>query len=314
MRKSGALLTVAAFCLTLIFLSQASADTSVQGSAASQPDPASTAKRWPKLSEAADPDLQHLLDVEINILGLRNAAERNRFAVALVDVSDPNRPRYAAVNSQLSMYAASLPKIAILLGVFQKAHDAGVEVDAATMTLCRKMIQRSSNPAATKLLKSIGFEYLANLLRSKKYELYDEETGGGLWVGKAYASSSAWRRDPLNNLSHGASVYQVARFYYLLETGRLVSPQASNTMKELLADSKITHKFVRGLKKRKPKSVIYRKSGTWREWHADGAIVERDGKRYIAVGLIRDTRGDSKLSQLIVALDNLIFEPGKAAN
>jgi beta-lactamase class A len=53
---------------------------------------------------------------------------------------------------------------------------------------------------------------------SPRYRLYDPRHYGGLWVGKDYAKSGLWRRDPLHNLSHGATAMQVARFYYLLKT------------------------------------------------------------------------------------------------
>ena len=69
----------------------------------------------------------------------------------------------------------------------------------------------------------------------------------------------------------------------------------------------INHKFVRGLNEARPGSNIYRKSGTWRNYHADSAIVERDGRRYIAVALAQSTRGSQWLKQLVVAMDDLVF-------
>ena len=61
---------------------------------------------------------------------------------------------------------------------------------------------------------------------------------------------------------------------------------------------------------RKPGSVIFRKSGTWQRWHADAALVERDGKVYVAVALLesRDARG--VMSGLILKLDDLISAQG----
>jgi beta-lactamase class A len=37
---------------------------------------------------------------------------------------------------------------------------------------------------------------------------------------------------------------QVARFYYLLETNRLVKSQLTGKMKDILSEPKINHKFV----------------------------------------------------------------------
>ena len=36
--------------------------------------------------------------------------------------------------------------------------------------------------------------------------------GGGLWVGKRYAAAGKRLPDPMNGLSHGATVEQVSRF------------------------------------------------------------------------------------------------------
>lgn len=262
---------------------------------------------WPGLADSLDPALQHQLEDEIAGLGLSGFVRDKRLAVALVDITDPHHPRFAAVNPDLGIYAASLPKIAILLGVFQKAADEGRSIDRNTISLCRAMIRESSNPAATELLNEVGFEYLADLLQSKRYALYDELHDGGLWVGKAYASTQAWKRDPVNNLSHGATVFQVARFYYLLDTGRLVSPEASSMMKAILGKPALHHKFVEGLLANRPGSRIYRKSGTWKDWHSDSAIVERDGRRYIAVAMAQSRNGGSMMSRIIVALDDIVF-------
>ena len=55
--------------------------------------------------------------------------------------------------------------------------------------------------------------------------------------------------------------------------------------------------------------MIYRKSGTWDQYHADSAIVERGDHRYIAVALARSPAGETWLQKLIVALDDLIYRP-----
>ena len=159
----------------------------------------------------------------------------------------------------------------------------------------------------TTMLRKVGKEHLAELLQTPRYKLYDRDRNGGLWVGKEYGISPAWQRDPLHSISHGATAMQVARFYYLLETNRLVSAELTVDMKEILSKPAINHKFVRGLQKAHPDSNIYRKSGSWRQFHADSAMVERDGRRYIAVGLVENQAGGQWLAQLIVEMDKLIF-------
>ena len=80
-------------------------------------------------------------------------------------------------------------------------------------------------------------------------------------------------------------------------------------MKSILGKPAIEHKFVKGLRKVHPESRIYRKSGTWKQYHADSAIVEHDGRRYIAVALARSRHGEQWLTDLIVVLDRLVCEP-----
>ena len=260
------------------------------------------------LREAADPTLQARLEARLVELRLNDSVSAGQLAVTLVDVTDPIRPRLAQVNGDEMLYAASLPKIAILLAAFQRIDAGELALDAENRDLLTRMIRQSSNTAATEMIHRVGRDYINDLLRSPRYRLYDEELNGGLWVGKEYGRGSAYERDPLHHLSHGATAFQVARFYYLLETGGLVSPKWSREMKSILGEPAIHHKFVGGLLHEAPEALIYRKSGSWREWHADSAIVEHDGRTYIAVGLARNARGGDWLKRLIVEFDGLILQ------
>ncbi len=262
---------------------------------------------YPRLAESVDPQLQKGLTQTINKLGMAKAVRNGTLSVALVDITDLNQPRLASVNGNQMMYAASLPKIAILLGAFERIERGDIKLDTKTHRQLVKMIRNSSNTAATTMLNKVGKQYLADLLESPRYRLYDRERNGGLWVGKEYARSGAWKRDPLHNISHGATTFQVARFYYMLETAQLVNPELSKKMKAIMGKPAINHKFVRGLNEARPGSTIYRKSGTWRNYHADSAIVERDGRRYIAVALAQSTKGSYWLKRLVVAMDDLVF-------
>jgi beta-lactamase class A len=271
--------------------------------------PASTQSEDPSLGESCDPRLQKALVTRLGSLHLQNATERKQLSVVVVDITDTSSPRMAYVNPNEMMYAASLPKIAILLGAFEKIASGEMDLNDETLEKLKLMIRYSSNAAATEILHRVGMDYLAELLQSPRYRLYDPEKNGGLWVGKDYAKAPAWKRDPLHNLSHGATALQVARFYYLLETGQLVSPELSKLMKSILADPAVEHKFVKGLKDIQPDSEIYRKSGTWGPYHSDSAIVEHHGRRYIAVALAKSSKGERWLQKLIVALDDIICPP-----
>ena len=263
---------------------------------------------FPKLRESTSPALQAQLEQRLKRLKLDAAVRQGRLSVSLVDVTDPYHPALAQVNGDSMVYAASLPKIAILLAAFERVHEGKLKLDAETRQLMTDMIRHSSNTAATEMIRRVGHDYINQVLSSPKYRLYDKRYNGGLWVGKEYAQGVAYHRDPLHNLSHGATAFQVARFYYLLETGQLVTPELSREMKAMLGDPGIQHKFVKGLLEISPDAHIYRKSGTWRDWHADSAIVEHAGRTYVAVALARSPKGGDWLKNIIAELDGIILQ------
>lgn len=257
------------------------------------------------LREYFDPGLQERFEQVIDRLGLAPATGRMKLAVALVDLSEPDEPRLASVNGDHMMYAASLPKIAILLGAFVSAEAGRLKLDAVTRQSLVQMIRFSSNREATRMLNRVGRTEIITMLTSERFRLYDPQVGGGLWVGKEYGKSAAYRRDPLHRLSHGATAIQVARFYYLLERGDLVAPEASAEMKRILGKPGIKHKFVKGLASAGPVR-IYRKSGSWKRWHSDSALVEADGHTYVLVALAEDRRGGGWLENLARETHRLI--------
>ncbi len=261
-----------------------------------------------------DAELQRRVDQILVDLGLADEARRRLLSVALVDLKRPGAPRVAWVNGDVMMYAASLPKIAVLLAAFEKIAQGKMVLDAETEYRLGRMIKASSNRYATEMMHEVGKEYIARVLLSPRYRLYDPEHNGGLWVGKDYAKAGLWRRDPLHNLSHGATAMQVARFYYLLVTDNLVTPEHSRKMREILADSELNHKFVKALKKIDPAASVSRKSGSWSTYHSDSVLVERDGHRYIAVALSNSPDGSKWLGRIITRLDALLDPDPTAAD
>jgi beta-lactamase class A len=254
----------------------------------------------------SDPGLNRQLVSLVDQLDFESKVASHKFAVSLVDVTDPDNPRYAGVNDTDMMYAASLPKIAILLAGFEKMRAGGLADTPAVRDMFTRMTRFSSNTDASNAVRMIGFESIAKTLTSEKYRLYDPNLNGGLWLGKAYGGpGDRWKRDPLHNLSHGATTLQTARFFTLLAQERLVDPNASREMKEILSKPGIRHKFVKGLSGTQGVQ-IYRKSGTWRNWHADAALIEHGGKRYVAAALVEDANGGRMLEQLIQGLDEII--------
>lgn len=239
----------------------------------------------------------------------RRLSDERRLSVALVDITDPDRLTYAGVEDDRMRYAASLPKIAILAGVFDQIEGGNLEYTPELRFKMERMIRNSDNAISSELIRLVGFQNIARTLQHPRHQLYDRRRGGGIWVGRGFGGLGLWRRDPIANTSHGATARQVARFFVMVERGELVSPWASAQMKEILADPAIHHKFVLGLEQARPRSVIYRKSGTWQNYHADAALVERDGRKYIAVVLMEaPTRSSGGvLASLIVRMDELIY-------
>lgn len=257
---------------------------------------------WDFIDKKLQKDLTH----SVHALGLSRAVKYRKLAVVLVDITQIDHPRMAELNGDEMMYAASLPKIAILLAAFEKLDRENLALDAARKEQLLRMIRHSSNPDASAAMHWVGTEFINRVLVSSRYRLYDPLHNGGLWVGKSYGKEIAWRRDPINHLSHGATAIQVARFYYMLEAGRLVNKKMSAEMKEILANTAITHKFKLGLQKVRPNATVYRKSGTWKQFHADSALVERGKTRYIAVALADNMEGGQWLVKLIGAMDSLL--------
>jgi beta-lactamase class A len=262
-------------------------------------------RRLPDLWASRDAGLQRGLEDLLRTQGLTGAAASHRLAVVVVDISDPAAPRVAEVNGDRMMYAASLPKIAILLGAMDTIQRGRAVADAAIERDIEQMIRYSSNPAATRVLAWVGRDRLLALLQSPRLRLYDPDRNGGLWVGKDYGGSPAYSRDPLANLSHGATAMQVARLFQLLEGGYLLDAEHTARMKAVLGDPGIRHKFVRGLESR-PGAAIYRKSGTWQQFHADGALVESGGRKLVLVGLAEDPRGGDWLAGMAAPLHDLV--------
>jgi beta-lactamase class A len=260
---------------------------------------------YPDLRDCRDHALQWGLDSVVRDQGLWREARDGDLVLAVADITDPVHPRMAEINGDHMIYAASLPKIAILLGGFVQIERGRLQADAALYADMTDMIRYSDNAAATRVLDRVGRQTLLDVLQEPGFRLYDPAAGGGLWVGKAYAKKGAYRRDPLHGLSHGATGLAALRFYYLLETGRLVGADSTRRMKEILSEPGIRHKFVKGLARR-PGVRMYRKSGTWRQYHADSALVEYGRHKYIIVGLVADRRGGAWLERLAPALHDLL--------
>jgi beta-lactamase class A len=270
------------------------------------------AAQAPDLRGARDAQLQQGLENALHALRLDGAAGAGRLSVALVDLSEPAAPRLAMVNGDRMMYAASMPKVGILLGAMAEAEAGRFPIDAARRAALERMIRYSSNDDATRVLNWVGGERLLQILQSDRFRFYDAAAGGGLWVGKGYDSAVAFRRDPVGNFSHGATAFQVARLYALLAANALLRPDLNALMKDVLSKPGINHKFVAGLAGR-PGVEVFRKSGTWRDTHADSALIEFGPHRYVLVAIAQDPDGGDWLKRLAAPLHDLIVASPRGA-
>lgn len=259
------------------------------------------------IAELQDSGLQKVLEKEILANPRwKSLVSREQMAIGIVDLSDLSNIKYAGINDENMMYAASLPKIAILLAAMD-AIDKGELKDSKEIRKdLHLMISKSNNQASTRMIDRLGYDKIEKVLRSPKTKLYDEEVGGGLWVGKRYASGGPTHREPLKNLSHAATTKQVCSFYYQLVMGNLVSTERSKEMLDIMKDPALHHKFVNTLDRIAPKATIYRKSGSWRNYHSDSALVWGPKRKYIIVALVDNDYGEQIIRDLVVPLEKVL--------
>jgi beta-lactamase class A len=225
-----------------------------------------------------------------------------------VGVLDLKTSRVAMINPDRIEYAASVPKVGILLAYFQLHPDAATQLDPKTRHELGLMAKASSNEMAAQFSRAMGLREIQKVLDSHGF--YDASRGGGIWVGKHYGPNSERIGDPVADHSHAATVRQLLRFWLLLEQNKLVSPAASKTMREIFASPDIPHddnKFVKALAGRDVS--ILRKWGSWQDWLHDTAVITGPNRRYILVGLTHHPRGDDYLVELARGVDDLMTRP-----
>lgn len=252
-------------------------------------------------------DLQ--LDLEEEIFknkAWKNLIDSKRMSIGIVDLSDINDIQYAGLNDDHMMYAASLPKIAVLLAAMDAIDKGELANSPAIQKDMRAMISKSNNQATTRMIDRVGYEKIESVLRMPKHNLYDEEVGGGLWVGKRYAAGGRRYPDPLKGLSHAATTRQVCSFYYQLAMGNLVNETRSKQMLNIMENPGLHHKFVNTLDRVAPKARLFRKSGSWKNYHSDSVLVWGPERKYILVALIDNELGEQIIRDLVVPLEKVM--------
>tara|TARA_R110002050_G_scaffold261556_1_gene401579 strand:- start:40671 stop:41573 length:903 start_codon:yes stop_codon:yes gene_type:complete len=261
------------------------------------------------LSKMIDMTLQKNLEQELmSNSKWKSLIDQKKMAVGIVDLSNPDKVRFARINGNYMMYAASLPKIAVLLAAMDAIDKGELKETAEVKKDMRLMISKSNNQASTRMIDRVGYKKIEAVMTDPKYEFYDEDKGGGLWVGKRYGGGGNTNREPLKNLSHAASVTQVCRYYYLLANGKLVNEKRSKQMLNIMENPELHHKFVNTLDKIAPNARLFRKSGSWKTYHSDSVLVwgKDPNRRYILVALIDDANGEQIIRNLVKPVEKVI--------
>ncbi len=144
----------------------------------------------PDLNPIQDPGLQAELNWIVDTNGWGDMVDNNRLAVALVVLNDQGGYRMAMLNGHLMLYAASLPKLAVLFAAMVAAQEGDLQIDEALEQDLNNMIRVSCNACATRVMGRVGRDKLLQILQRPEYAFYDENLYGGLWVGKDYGPSA----------------------------------------------------------------------------------------------------------------------------
>lgn len=259
------------------------------------------------ISDLESPELEALLKNEINKnKSWKKLVDTKRMSIGIMDLTDIDNVQYAGLNDRHMMYAASLPKIAVLLASMDAIDKGELKDSPEIQNDMRLMISKSNNQATTRMIDRVGYEKIESVLRMPKHKLYDEKEGGGLWVGKRYAAGGRRYPEPLKGLSHAATTRQVCSFYYQLAMGNLINEKRSADMLKIMEDPKLHHKFVNTLDRIAPDARLFRKSGSWKNYHSDSVLVWGPNRKYILVALIDNDYGEQIIRDLVVPLEKVM--------
>lgn len=230
----------------------------------------------------------------------RTLIQQRRMSVSLVDLNDADNIKYASVNGTNMMYAASLPKIAVLYAAMDAIEKGELKDTPKVRQDMWLMISKSNNAASTRMIDRVGFQKIEDVMCDPSNPFYDKDGVGGLWVGKRYAAQGKRNPEPIRGLSHAATTDAVAKFYYQLATGQLINKTRSKEMLDIMENPSLHHKFVNTLDRIAPDARLFRKSGSWKNWHSDSVLVwGENGRKYILVALIEDPKGEQIIRDLV---------------
>ena len=230
-----------------------------------------------------------------------------------VPLIDPRAPRLDAVfAAEAKPFAfASTPKTrAELETAIKEFTRIGKPAIEALAFMQRLMVVGgglvpASNFATTTIVRDLGFPYIASALMQSG--LYDPARGGGLWFNYDYGGHT-WAGPPAGGPMNSGTPGSLASYMTLLAQDRLVSPTASQGIRDLLdkdttAMPTLQSPFEVGLEKKFGKARVFEKIGVAAGGVDECAYIEWPAAaprlKYVAVSLRSST---TVLKKLIVEL------------
>ena len=77
-------------------------------------------------------------------------------------------------------------------------------------------------------------------------------------------------------------------------------------MLDIMANPELHHKFVNTLEQIAPQAQLFRKSGSWQNFHSDSILVWGADRRYILVALTEDPDGEKIMRELVLAVEEVL--------
>lgn len=221
-----------------------------------------------------------------------------QLSLVMVDLTNPKQLATAAVRPDWETFPASLGKIAILLGVVDKARAHEPSQLVTLRPSMDRMIKASSNEDASALFTWAGHDAIVAAVA--RHKLYDAQAGGLWWT-----PSAPFPKSPKEKLRISATARQVARYFLMMEQGKLVSPDDSRLIKAVFHNAGLAL-FSKGIQKRFGDTDYFGKPGILGKEIAEGMLIEAPGARYIVAivmkGLDKDAPEFQELGQALHAL------------
>ncbi len=229
------------------------------------------------------PDPQFTADVTA-LIGdsplLSKIHAQDALSVVVVDITNPKSIKTAMVRPDWETFTASLSKIIVLLGTVTEFGGSQREW-RKVKERAEDMIKGSSNEAAISLFKEVGHRRVRDAAAA--HGLYDDVRGGIWWVPR-----SSFPMSPKTGVKICATSRKVARYFVLMEQGRLNNARDSRLIKDVLHNSKLAL-LHGGVVKAEPGARYFGKPGVLHEDVSEGMLIEGERVRYIVAVISHGT-------------------------